>query len=313
MEQQKEDQKTVKQQQKEYDAVIIGGSYAGLSAAMTLGRAMREVLIIDNGKPCNLQTPHSHNFLTQDGSTPAEIAAIGKSQVMAYPTISFMDGLVTEIRGSDMKYRVITESGQQIRARKILFANGIKDLLPDIKGFAACWGISVIHCPYCHGYEYRGQKTGILVNGDMAFDFGRLIRNWTGRLTIFTNGKATISEEQLLKLSDLNINITEKVIAEISHENGFVKELLFTDGSTAELEALYARVPFEQPGRLAESMGCELDEAGYLLVDGIQQTSVPGIYAAGDNCSMFRSVSGAVAAGSKAASVINHQLLVLSH
>ena len=178
-----------------YDVVIIGGSYAGLSAAMALGRAIRNVLIIDNGQPCNRQTPHSHNFLTQDGSTPAAIAALGKSQVMAYPTVQFVNDKVIAVEGENNNFRISTLGGEKVKARKLLFTTGIKDLIPDIKGFAACWGISVIHCPYCHGYEYKGQQTGILANGDIAFEFGRLIRNWTDRLTIFTNGISTITED----------------------------------------------------------------------------------------------------------------------
>jgi thioredoxin reductase len=176
--------------------VIMGGSYAGLSAAMVLGRALRRVVIIDSGLPCNRQTPHTHSFITQDGATPAHIAAVAKGQVLAYPTVSFQTGTVVSVTGSATAFTVRTAASETIHARKVLFATGVRDQLPFISGFAECWGISVIHCPYCHGYEYRDQPTGILVNGPTALDFGKLIRNWTKKLTIFTNGGPQFSAVQ---------------------------------------------------------------------------------------------------------------------
>ncbi|MDO7742673.1 MAG: NAD(P)/FAD-dependent oxidoreductase, partial [Pedobacter sp.] len=158
-----------------FDVVIIGGSYAGLSAAMALGRALRNVLVIDSGKPCNAQTPHSHNFITQDGETPAAIAAKAKEQVMQYPSVQFLNDIAVAVSGENSNFSVSTSAGLNIHAKKILFATGVKDIMPAIEGFAACWGISVIHCPYCYGYEYKSQPTGILMNGDMAIDMAELI------------------------------------------------------------------------------------------------------------------------------------------
>jgi thioredoxin reductase len=131
-----------------YDVVVVGGSYAGLSAGMALGRSIRKVLIVDSGKPCNAQTPHSHNFITQDGAKPAEIAAQAKAQVLQYPTVHFLTDLVVSVSGADHQFVVNTAENGQFTAKKLLFATGIKDLLPEIPGLAACWGISVIHCPY---------------------------------------------------------------------------------------------------------------------------------------------------------------------
>jgi len=130
----------------DFDVVIIGGSYAGLSAAMALGRAVRRVLILDSGQPCNRQTPHSHNLITQDGATPAHITAVAKEQVLAYPTVRFQAGTATAVMGESNSFVVETAAGEQFRARKILFATGVRDLLPAIPGFAESWGISVIHC-----------------------------------------------------------------------------------------------------------------------------------------------------------------------
>ena len=145
-----------------FDAIIIGGSYAGLSAAMTLGRAMRQVLIIDSNKACNRFAPHSHNFITQDGQTPAAIAEAARIQVLAYPTIQVVQGLSVAARGEDGGFEIEVETGAVYQAKKLLFATGLHDLLPEIEGLKECWGKSVIHCPYCHGYEVKGVPTGIL-------------------------------------------------------------------------------------------------------------------------------------------------------
>lgn len=142
----------------EFEVIIIGGSYSGLSAAMALGRSLRKTLIIDSGKPCNRQTPHSHNFLTQDGSTPQEISTIAKQQVLNYDTIRFYEGLAISGKKIAEGYEVTTSNQDVFRAKKLVFALGIKDLMPNIKGFSECWGISVVHCPYCHGYEIRNKK-----------------------------------------------------------------------------------------------------------------------------------------------------------
>jgi len=123
-----------------FDVVVIGGSYAGLSAALALGRAIRRVLVLDSGQPCNRQTPHSHNFLTRDGSTPAELAAIARAQVLAYPTVQHRAEAATGVQGTDNQFQVTTASGTAVSARKLLFASGVRDLLPTLPGYAESWG-----------------------------------------------------------------------------------------------------------------------------------------------------------------------------
>ena len=140
------------------DVIIVGGSYSGLAAGMALGRALRQVLIIDSGKPCNRQTPYSHNFITQDGKTPEEIATLARQQVEKYDTVTFFNGLATNGAKTENGFEIQTASGETFSAKKLIFATGIKDIMPDIEGYAECWGISVLHCPYCHGYEVRNVK-----------------------------------------------------------------------------------------------------------------------------------------------------------
>jgi len=293
----------------QYEVVIVGGSYAGLSAALALGRSLRKVLIIDDGKPCNRQTPHSHNFLTWDGATPAEIGQAAREQVEKYPTVSWLHERVADIDGADGNFKVITQSGQEFSSKKIIFTTGVRDIIPPIPGMAESWGISVVHCPYCHGYEFRDQPTGLLANGTIAVQFSRMVRNLTDKLTIFTNGPATFSDEDKAALLSFQIELNEKPVSEIVHVNGYINTVRFSDGSEAALNALYARIPFEQHCRIPEQQGCKLDDHGYITTTDMQMTTVPGIYAAGDCTSPFRSVSGAVAAGGRAGAMVNHELV----
>lgn len=293
-----------------FDAVIIGGSYAGLSAAMALGRAMRRTLVIDAGQPCNRQTPHSHNFLTRDGVPPAEIAGIAREQVLRYPTVSIRTDYAEIVSGSDNEFLVTAASGAVYKARKIILATGIIDLMPEIEGFAPCWGISVIHCPYCHGYEYRHQATGILANGDAALEFAALVSNWTDKLHLFTNGPSKVPQEHVAWFFEHNISIVEQELDYISHDHGQLKQLVFRDGSSQELDALYARLPFALHSDIHEKLGCRLTEGGYLEVDEFRRTSIAGVFAAGDATTPMRFVSGAVASGTVAGASVNKELIL---
>ncbi len=292
-----------------YDVIIVGGSYAGLSAAMSLGRSLRKVLIIDSGLPCNRQTPHSHNFITHDGETPKAIADKAREQVLKYATVSIQSGLAVSATKVENGFELTTADGAVLATRKLLFATGVKDLMPAIPGFAECWGITVIHCPYCHGYEVKQERTGIMSNGDIGFEFSKLINNLTKELTLFTNGKSTLSLEQQEKLQKHNIAVVETEIAGFEHRNGQLEQVLLKDGSAMPLKAMYAKPSFEQHCDIPVQLGCALTEQGYIAVDMLGRTSVPGVYGAGDNTAMMRAVSLAVAGGGMAGAGINKELV----
>lgn len=289
------------------DVIIIGGSYAGLSAAMALGRSLRNVLVIDSGKPCNRQTPHSHNFITQDGSTPEEISSIAREQVLKYSTVRFINGVVAKTSEISGGFEIITENNEKYYAKKLILASGVKDIMPDIKGFSECWGISVIHCPYCHGYEVKGKTTGILSNESLAFDFSKMVFNLTKELTLFTNGKSALTQEQADHLSRKNIHIKEDEIEEIRHENGQIQKLVFKNGKEFTLDALYAKVPFEQNIN-PEDLGLELTELGLVKTDPFHKTNVNGVFACGDSVTLMRSVASAVAQGNMTGAMVNREL-----
>lgn len=296
-------------QPKQYDVIIVGGSYAGLAAAMALGRALRQVLVIDSGSPCNKQTPYSHNFLTNDGKTPDEIVASAREQLTNYRCVTLMNGMVTDSRKTSTGFDVELKTGERYSAKKLVFATGIKDMLPGIPGFAECWGISVLHCPYCHGFEVRHKKTGILANGELAFELASLISNWTKDLTIYTNGKAELTSEQLKKIRSHNIEIVEDKIVRIDHTKGYINKLVFEDGSSVELIALYARLPFTQHSHLPEKLGCQLTPDGYIKIDPAQKTSVPGVFACGDSTTRMRTVANAVSMGTTTGLMVNKELI----
>lgn len=293
---------------KKFDVIIIGGSYAGLSAAMALGRSLKNVLIIDGGNPCNKQTPHSHNFITQDGEQPDVISKKAREQVLSYPFVSFLSDFAIHAEKINDGFEVATRSGLTLTGKKLVFATGVKDILPDLKGFSECWGISAIHCPYCHGYEYRGKKTGIMANGEKAFHLASLINNLTDNSTILTSGPANFTPEQFEKLEKHNITVIETVISEIEHENGHVKHVVFRDETKLKFDVVYAAVSFRQHSDIPAALGCEITEQGHLKTDVFQKTTVEGVFACGDASNMMRSVAYAVASGNITGAMVNREL-----
>ena len=290
------------------EVIIIGGSYAGLSAAMALGRSLRQVLIIDSGLPCNRQTPYSHNFITLDGEKPGEILAKAKTQVMKYSTVKFLNDRAVSGSKHKNEFVITTESGKVFKAQKLIFATGINDSMPKIKGFSECWGISMVHCPYCHGYELRNQKTGILANGERAFHLASLVHNLTDTVAILTSGKADFSPGQIEKLNSHNIQIIETAVSEIAHQNGYVRNVIFENGSKINFKGVYAALPFTQHSDIPVSLGCLLTESGYIEIDSFQKTTVDGVFACGDNSTMMRSVAHAVYSGNVTGAMVNREL-----
>lgn len=291
-----------------FDVIIVGGSYAGLSAGMALGRSLRRVLIIDGGKPCNAQTPHSHNFLTQDGSTPKEIATLAKSQVLRYPTVTFQEDEATQVTTVGTLFQVETTSGQTFEGRKVLLATGIRDRLPAIPGLQESWGISVLHCPYCHGYEVAGHRLGVLANGDTAYDLAKLIGHWSKTLTLFTNGASTLSAAQQAEIKKWGIPVVEQEVTALEGKDGYIREVVLNDGSRIALDAIFTRAPFEQPA-IVQQLGLDFTEMNFIRIDEFGKTNIEGLFAAGDNSSPMRSVSNVVAMGTKAAAFINRVLI----
>ncbi len=183
-------------------------------------------------------------------------------------------------------------------------------MLPGITGFPACWGISVLHCPYCHGYEVRNEKTGILGNGANGYELAMLISNWTNDLTLFTNGTSAFTQEQTAQLQKHHIKITEREIERLQHNNGHLQNVLFKDGTKSSVKAIYAPAPFEQHCKMPETLGCELTNEGYIKIDAFHKTTVHGIFACGDNTTRMRTVANAVAMGTTTGMMVNKEIIL---
>jgi thioredoxin reductase len=292
----------------DFDVVIIGGSYAGLSAALALGRALRKVLIIDNGNPCNMRAPEAHNFITWDGAKPENILSKAREDLRNYGTISFLNETLVDVSKTNEGFELHTDSKANFSTKKIVFATGIVDVMPEINNFQNCWGISILHCPYCHGYEAKGKKTGVLANGIHAFDLCMVLKQWTNDILLMTNGRSHLTEDQELKLKQHKVTITERKIHSIGHKNGRMSVLHFEDDERLELPVMYAKPDFKQQFSLPEKLGCKMTAEGLIEVDETKKTSVHGIYAAGDNSSEGRMISLSVAAGTVAGIMLNGEL-----
>ena len=288
-----------------FDVAIIGGSIAGLSAALTLGRSLRRVVVIDSETPCNRTSPFSHNFITHDGNTPAEIVRQARAQIAAYENVMFLKDLVVDAKPAGNFFDVVTQSGSVIRAARLLLCTGLTDQLPEIPGFKECWGVSVLHCPYCHGYEVKGKRTAVLANGQAAFHVTMLIRNWTEDIVLLTNGRSELLPEEKEILDGLGVAVIETEVSSVAHQDGMISSIRFADDSVVETVAMYASIPFAQQSNLAEILGCKMTPKGHIEVDALGRTTVLGVYAAGDNTAEHRAISVASASGTVAGFTIN--------
>jgi thioredoxin reductase len=293
------------------DVLIIGGSYAGLSAALALGRARRSVLVLDGRRPRNRFTPHAHNLLLHDGDAPADLAARARQQVAAYPTVQLLEAQATAAtKLPDGSFEVATEAHGTFAASRLLLATGMRDELPPVPGFAECWGKSVIHCPFCHGYEVTDLPTGIWNNGPEVEHQVKMLLNWSRKLTVFTNGPATFGPEVHALLEANRIGLVQTPVAELLHTAGQLTALRLADGRTWPLPVLYARLPAHQASPLAQQVGCELTEQQLIRIDESYRTTVPGVYAAGDCCSALPQLALAIAAGNLAGANLSKELIM---
>jgi thioredoxin reductase len=269
-----------------FDVIIIGGGPAGLSAALNLGRARRRVLLCDHGPRRNAAAEQIHGFVTRDGTPPAEFRRVGRQQLEPYSSVEARDVRVEEIRGHRGAFEVRLDTGI-VEARRILLCTGMIDELPDIEGFRELWGRSIFQCPYCHGWEMQDRKFGFLAPGAELLDFALLLRGWTSE--------------------SAGVRIGEQRIARFSAREEHLERVEFADGSSLRLDVLFARPPQRQVA-LVQSLGLALDAGGYVQVDEGRQTSLPGIYAAGDLVTPVQSAILAAASAMQAAARLNHEL-----
>ncbi|WP_437919721.1 NAD(P)/FAD-dependent oxidoreductase [Sphingobacterium sp. LRF_L2] len=296
-----------------YDTIIVGGSYAGLSAGLALARFRRRILIIDDGNPCNKNTKESHNFVGHDGESPKSIIATVRSQLKNYGTVDFVHGSVMKARAAPDYCAAVLSDNRIIHTKKLLLAGGIQDLLPRIEGFGACWGISIIDCPYCHGYEFRDKKAMVFAVLKKATKIVSLLGSLHAEISIIEPSPPFRHGEKESNIWDeLKIVNSYPAIKSILHEKGMVHSILFENGESELVDLIYAPLPFKLSGDLHLQLGCKETKYGYIRVNKKQQTSVRHVYACGDNSNLLRSISSAVYSGTKAGMMINKALAMES-
>jgi thioredoxin reductase len=294
----------------DYDAVIIGGSYAGLSAGMQLARARRSVLVIDGGVRRNRFASSSHGFLTQDGSTPADIAAKGKAQLLAYNTVDWVQAHAGQAEVIDGGFRIFTPDNPPVTASRIVLAMGVIDDLPNIQGLSERWGKSVFHCPYCHGYELQQGRIGVLASSPMSMHHAMLLPDW-GPTTLFLNGAFEPDDEQLERLKRRGVKIERELIERLAGDN---LEVVLKDGRTVPLDGMFTITKTRVSSPIAEQLGCAFDDGplgAFIRTDGMKATTVPGVFACGDAARATGSLPLAVGDGAMAGSA-THQSLIFA-
>lgn len=294
----------------QHDAIIIGGSFAGLAAATYLARARRRVLVVDAGSPRNRFAAASHGFLGRDGTPPAAILAEAREQLLAYPTADIIHGEALAARAENGSFTVGLADGSAHNSAKLLLAFGLSDTLPDLPGVAERWGRSVLHCPYCHGIEFSDHSLGVLHRGPMSVHQAALIREW-GPTTLFLDG-ATLAPEAADELARRGVSIEPAPVIGLEGSGTQLAAVRLADGREVPIEALYVAPVSRLNSSLAEQLRCELDEGvlGPMVRTGPDKmTTVPGVYAAGDIARAPHSVSWAVGDGVTAGTSLHRALV----
>ena len=281
-----------------HDVIIVGGSYAGLSAGLQLARARRKVLMIDAGQRRNRFAATSHGFLGQDGQSPNVIAAEGRSQLMEYPTVTWVQDSVIKALVQQGGFSVRTQCNGEFKARRLILATGVVDELPAIEGLQERWGTRVFHCPYCHGYELDQGRIGVLATSALAMHHALMLPDW-GTTTLFTNGVFTPDAEQQAQLDRRGVSVESTTVTRISGERA---DLELADGRVIALDGVFT-LSRTRISPLAAQLGCELADGptgAYVHTHETRQTSVTGVFACGDTSLAAGSVALAVGEGVRA-------------
>jgi thioredoxin reductase len=297
--------------ERSWDAVIVGGGPAGLSAALTLGRCRRRVLVCDAGQPRNRASEHLHAFLTRDGIAPRDFLRIGREQLATYDTVRVRECEVVEAGRADGGFEIVLADGARERGRTLLLATGVVDHVPPIEGIEPLYGKSVHHCPYCDGWEWRDRPLAVYGRGDgKGAGLALMLLQWSSDVVLLTDGPAALSPRERERLAAHDIGVREDAIARLEGRDGQLQRIVFGDGHSLARAALFFNTGQHQRSPLAGALGCEFDDRGGVVArDHEVATSVPGVYVAGDASRDVQLVIIAAAEGVKAGFAINKNLL----
>lgn len=288
-----------------YDVIIVGGSAAGLSAALILGRFRRNVLICDHQKPRNAPAKKAHNFFTRDGTPPSELLRIGREQLQAYPTVEYRSTEIVKLNPIDTGFELQSADGTLLQAERILLATGVRDELPPIPGLAAYWGSGVHHCPYCHGWEVRDQQIVIIGDGEVISHLAPLLSSLSNDIAAIVENGAHPTTAERTMLAEMGVTLYEAPIESIVGDDQGLNGVRLQDGRFIPCQAIFIRPEPYQHSSLATDIGCQTDEHGSIKVDELGRTTVANIYAAGDMVMRFHQLVAASASGATAAGGIN--------
>jgi thioredoxin reductase len=295
-----------------YDCIVIGGGAAGLSAALVLGRARRRTLLLDAGGQSNRPAAGIGGLLGHDGRPPAELYALGHAELAAYPTVESRTATATHADRRSDRFELALDDSTVVRGRLLLLATGCDYEPPTLPGVAERWGRSVFHCPFCHGWEVRERPLAVLGGSAANVERARLLRAWSDDVTLLTCGEQ-LDAEASASLATAGVAVDGRRPRELRGPGDELDAVVFEDGSELALGGLMVAAPMRARSAIAEQLGADIAEPNPVFttavaVDAMLRTTVPGLLAAGDVAGEMPSVANAVAAGSRAAAVIVHDL-----
>jgi thioredoxin reductase len=293
----------------EYDVAVVGGGAAGLSAALVLARARRAVVVIDAGEPRNAPAAHLQGYLSRDGMPPAELLTAGREEVAGYGG-HLVRGTVTDVRPGDRNgFELSLADGPSLSARRVLVTTGLRDELPDLPGVRERWGRDLLHCPYCHGYEVRDQRLGVLGGTPDAVQHALLVRQWADDVVFFTH-TSSLTEVEREQLVARAIGIVEGHVGRLVVEDDRLQGVELEDGRAVRRDAVFVRPTFNPNSHLLAGLGCAMQESsGWVVADATGRTTVPGVWVAGNAVNPRAQVITAAGEGSAAAIAINADLV----
>ncbi|MFJ4947257.1 NAD(P)/FAD-dependent oxidoreductase [Streptomyces sp. NPDC088760] len=298
-----------------YEVVVVGGGAAGLSAALVLGRCRRRTLVVDAGEPRNAPSAHMHGYLSRDGMSPAEFLAVGREEIARYGVELVRDRVVDAAGEEGGDFTVVLAGGRTVRARQLVIATGVKDELPPLPGLAERFGRDVVHCPYCHGWEFRDLPTGVLATSPLSVHQALMVTQWSKDVRLFLHelSESGLTDEDLRRLAAAGVTVVPGEVAQVVVTDDRLTGIRLTDGTLHDREVLYT-APRAVPGNgLLARLGAQLRETpfgSYPVIDERGLTTVPGLWAAGNASGFAEQVVNAASRGYRAGAAINAELLM---